>query len=129
MATGRSAEQTSIAPGKIGNQRAGPYCVIPFLLPPPKNPCPAPHPDRTCSVGLKHLPSPHPPQHLAHIPLVQETHERIPRRVLLPLVLRRLGDLLRDLLTVELGDHGERHVRAGRDARRSRERPILHPAR
>ena len=52
-------------------------------------------PDRTCSVGHKHLLSPHPPQHLPRIPLVQEPHERIPRRVLLPLVLRRLGDLLR----------------------------------
>src|SRR5215470_4159009 len=38
--------------------------------------------------------STHPPQHLAHIPLVQEAHQRIPRRVLLPLVLRRLGYLL-----------------------------------
>src|SRR5215510_4393863 len=75
------------------------------------------------------LPSSHPRQHLADIPLVQEAHERIAGSVLLPLVFGRLGDLLRDLLAVEPGDHGERHVRAGRDTRGSRERPILYPAR
>jgi hypothetical protein len=56
-----------------------------------------PHPIEPAQSGCKHRPSPHPPQHFPRIPLVQEPHERIPRRVLLPLVLRRLGDLLRHL--------------------------------